>query len=98
MKQKYERVSEPSSMLVSWIGKRRRCFALMGKGADVGFIEEVWGTFCRDGRLAGLGEELGVIAILVVDRRQHPGGDTNEFGVCGGQIHRDEDAVLLLLR
>ena len=51
-------------------------------------------TFLRDGRLAGLGEELGVIDVLVVNKRQHPGADTNEFGVCVAQIHRDVGAVV----
>ena len=59
-------------------------------------VEEVWDTFRRDGRLAGLGEELGVIDLLAVDKRQHPGADTNECGVCVAQIHRDGDAVFSL--
>ena len=41
----------------------------------------------RDGRLAGLGEGLGVIDLVVVDRRQDAGDDTNECGVCVAQIH-----------
>ena len=44
-------------------------------------VEEVRDTFRRDGCPAGLGEELGVIAPLQVDKRPHPGADTNKFGV-----------------
>ena len=53
--------------------------------------------FRRDGRLAGLGEWLGVIDILPVDERQHPGADTSEFDACVEQIHRGVDAVFLPL-
>ena len=45
---------------------------------------------------AGLGEEIGVIDLLVVERRQDAGSDTNEFGVCVAQTHGDVDAVLLI--
>ena len=39
-------------------------------------------TFSPDGRLAGLCEELGLIDLLTVDKRQDAGADTNECGVC----------------
>ena len=51
-------------------------------------------TMRRDGCLAGIGEELGVMDLLVVDRRLDPRADTIEFGVVLCK-HRDEDAVLL---
>ena len=38
--------------------------------------------FRRDGCLAVLGEELGVTDLLAVERRQHPGADTNKFCLC----------------
>ena len=60
-------------------------------------VEEVWDTFRRDGRLAGIGEGLGVIAPLAVEKQQHAGADTNKFSVCVAQI-RDVDAALLLLK
>ena len=58
-------------------------------------IDEVCETFRRDGRLADLGEELGVTD-LAEEKRQRPGADTNEFGVCVAQKHRDVDVALLL--
>ena len=64
-------------------------------GAAEDHVQEVYDTFRRDGRLVGLGDELGVIDLLPVDKRQDAGADTNEFGVCVAQIHRDVDAVLL---
>ena len=45
-------------------------------------IDEVCETFRRDGRLADLGEELGVVDILAADERPEARADTNEFGVC----------------
>ena len=54
----------------------------MGIGVNADLVEEVSDTFRRDGRLAGIGEGLGVIDLLLVERRQHPGDDTSEFGVC----------------
>ena len=59
-------------------------------------VEQVWETFRRDGRLAGIGEELGVIDLLLADKRRHPGADTKECGVCVAHIHRDVDGALLL--
>ena len=64
----------------------------MGVYADL--VEEVSDTFRRDDRLAGFGERLGVIDLLLVERRQHPGADTNECGVRVVQIPRDVDAVV----
>ena len=43
-------------------------------------VKDICDTF-RRGLLADLGEELGVIDILVKDNRQDAGADTNEFGV-----------------
>ena len=57
--------------------------------------EEAGNRFRRDGRLASLGEERGVIDIIPVDKRQHARADTNECGVCVAQIHRDGGAILL---
>ena len=54
--------------------------------------------FRRDGHLAGLGEGLGLIALLAVDRRQHPGADTSEFDASVEQIHRGVEGVLLFTR
>ena len=53
--------------------------------------------FHRDGRLVGLGEEHGAIELLRAEKRQHTEADTNKFGVCVEQIHREVDSVLLLL-
>ena len=41
-----------------------------------------------------LGEDRGVIALLPVDKQQHPGADTNECSVCV-RDNRDVDAVPL---
>ena len=54
--------------------------------------------FHRDGRVEGLGEELGVYDLVAVERRLDAGADTNKFCVCVAQIHRDVDAALLLLK
>ena len=67
-------------------------------GAACDLVEEVCDPFHRDGRLAGIGEELGIIDLLPEGKRQHAGADTNKFGVCVAQIHRDVDAALLLLK
>ena len=64
-------------------------------GVDGDLDEEVRDPFHRDGRLAGIGEGLGVIDTLAVEKQQHAGADTNKFGVCVAQIHRDVDAVRL---
>ena len=70
------------------------CFSLKGRELHSSSIEEVWNSFRRDGRLASLGEELGVIDLLAVDKRRDARADTNKFGVCVAQIHQDVDAVL----
>ena len=67
-------------------------------GAAEDHVQEVYDTFRRDGRLAGIGEGRGVIDLLVVDKQQHAGADTNKFGVCVAQMDRDVDAALLLLK
>ena len=63
-------------------------------GAAVDLDEEECDKWRRDSGLAGLGEERGVIDILAVEKRQDTGADTNEFGVCVGQLYREVDAVL----
>ena len=64
-------------------------------GVDGDLDEKVRDPFHRDGRLAGIGEGLGVIDTLAVEKQQHAGADTNKFGVCVAQIHRDGGAALL---
>ena len=44
-------------------------------------VKDICDTFRREGSLADLGEELGVIDILVKDKRRDARADTNEFGV-----------------
>ena len=68
-------------MLISFIWKMMWFFSLRRWRADVDLVEEVCGTFGRDGRLADFGEELGVIALIMVDNQQNPGADTHECGV-----------------
>ena len=71
-------------------------FSLRGKGVDAGLDEEVHDTLRRDDCLAGLGEGLDTTDLLM-QVRQDAGADTNEFGVCVAQIHRNVDAVFLPL-
>ena len=58
-------------------------------------VEEVLDTFRRDGRLACVSDQIGVIELLPVDKRKDAGADNDEFDVCVAQTHRDVALVLL---
>ena len=59
-------------MLMSWSGRGGGVSRRWEGELHAEQVEEVRDTFHRDGRLAGIGEGLGVIAPLAVEKQQHP--------------------------